>query len=86
MLLIIIVVVLGDGWLFFFVEFDNFSDILVVSFRYKGVKRDKVVGLYFEWFLEYLVVYVVILKVGGVYMLLELLYLESLLCLILEDV
>lgn len=47
-LLIVIVVVFGDGCFVFFFEFYYFIDVLVRNFRYRGVKRNSVVGMYFE--------------------------------------
>lgn len=61
-------------------------DVLVINFRYKGVERNGVVGIFFERLLEYFLVYFVILKVGGVYLFLEFFYFKILFCLILEDV
>ena len=78
-------VVSGDGRSLSFAELDNLSDILAANLRHKGVKRDKVVGLYLERSLEYPVAYVATLKAGGAYMPLELSYPESLLRSILED-
>lgn len=78
-------VVSGDGRSLTFAELDELSDVLATNLRYKGVKKDKAVGLYLERSLEYPVAYLAILKAGGAYLPLELSYPESLLHSILED-
>lgn len=74
-----------NGRKLLFSELKHFSDIISENLRYKGCKRDSVVGIYMERSLEYALSYVSILKAGGAYLPMELSYPKPLLDSVIED-
>lgn len=59
-----IAVVSGDGRQMTYSQLNEWTDILSVYLRIKGVKPDSIVGIYMEKCLEYTISYIAILKAG----------------------